>query len=218
MGNDTCYVRRSKNTQKVMCSINIECCNENHSNSCFNNDSTESSSKTKIIIGVILIVCLIIGLGVYFGIHYDKDFENQETTTRVTLSTTTIKTTISTSKTTTTTTTTTKVTSTTFNKRKCGGYLYQSDISALLIISYIMLCFGFIGIFLHCPFLFIYWGIDEEMDILFFTWISCYLLNITSASCFLAFYHKRRLDRFHSCLRFQGTHCSQFDDHYSHFS
>ena len=60
--------------------INIECNNSCNNNSCFNNrvgpnDPTETSGKTKIIIGVILILGLAIGLGVYFGIYYD--FENQ---------------------------------------------------------------------------------------------------------------------------------------------
>jgi len=170
-------------------------CIENscNNNSCLNYDPTESSRKTKIIIGVILILCLIIGLGVYFGIYYENDFENQETTTRITLSTTTIKTTISTTKTTTTTkttsrsttSTTTKVTSTTFNEKKCG---YQYDVRGSLVISYLMICFGIIGIFLSCPFLFL---IDGKMDLLFFsTCISLYLLNATSAFCFFAFYYK----------------------------
>ena len=56
--------------------IKIECC-KGDSNYCFNNDQTESSGKTKVIIGIIFILFLITGLGIYFGIYYKNDFENQ---------------------------------------------------------------------------------------------------------------------------------------------
>ena len=61
---------------------NIECYNCCNNNSCFNNrvgpnEPTETSGKTKIIIGVIFILGLAIGLGVYFGIYYENDLKNQ---------------------------------------------------------------------------------------------------------------------------------------------
>ena len=144
--------------------------------------------------------------------------KTSETTTRVTLTTTTIKTTIPTTKTTTTTKmtsrsttiTTTKMTSTTcklfethlipsniirifkqflVTERKCG--LYQSSIKASLTISFIMICFDLIGIFLDGI-----WFYVRDCNFYcfeigaFFILIAPYLLNLTSAFCFLAFYYK----------------------------
>ena len=61
----------------MTCNVKIECCIGRDSNTCFKNDPTESSGKTKVIIGIILVLCLITGLGIYFGIYYNNDFESQ---------------------------------------------------------------------------------------------------------------------------------------------